>query len=412
MNLSVKDGYFYEDGKPFFWLGDTAWLLFEKLNRNEIEYYLTDRAEKGFNVVQATVLHTLEGVESGKTACREYFDKIACAAEFARDKGIYLALLPCWGSFVKNKKINDGNYKKYAEFLGESFKNYDNVIWILGGDVRGSVAPNLYCGFAEILKKHNPERLISFHPFGRTGSYRWFHECKWLDFNMFQSGHRRYGQVFPNAWDGAEEGETDYEEDNYKYVADGLSLKPLKPVLDAEPSYEGIVQGLHDFSQPYWTARDVRRYAYWSVFAGACGFTYGHNAVMQFHSYGDKDANYGVREEWRAALSSEGARQMKILKELMLSVGFTRGVCSDGLIINNGEKHDRNACFAGEDFALIYNFNGGEIRLTPPFDSPCAAYETNPRNGETKFTGNYGCRKELIFPAADPDDRVIILKKL
>jgi hypothetical protein len=27
----------------------------------------------------------------------------------------------------------------------------------------------------------------------------------------------------------------------------------------------------------------VRRYAYWSVFAGSCGHTYGHNAIMQFY---------------------------------------------------------------------------------------------------------------------------------
>lgn len=39
-----------------------------------------------------------------------------------------------------------------------------------------------------------------------------------------------------------------------------------KPTLDAEPSYEWILQGLHDNTQPYWKAKQVRRYAYWSVF--------------------------------------------------------------------------------------------------------------------------------------------------
>lgn len=58
--------------------------------------------------------------------------------------------------------------------------------------------------------------------------------------------------------------------------------KPAKPVLDGEPSYEWVVQGLHDKKQPYWKAADVRRYAYWNVFAGAAGHTYGHNSIMQF----------------------------------------------------------------------------------------------------------------------------------
>ena len=37
-----------QDGKPFFYLGDTAWLLFQRLNHEEVEEYLKDRAEKGF----------------------------------------------------------------------------------------------------------------------------------------------------------------------------------------------------------------------------------------------------------------------------------------------------------------------------------------------------------------------------
>ena len=46
------------DGKPFFWLGDTAWLLFKSLDRADAERYLDDRQKKGFNVVQVMVLHT------------------------------------------------------------------------------------------------------------------------------------------------------------------------------------------------------------------------------------------------------------------------------------------------------------------------------------------------------------------
>lgn len=58
---------------------------------------------------------------------------------------------------------------------------------------------------------------------------------------------------------------TGLEEDNWRYVEDALSMTPLKPVLDAEPSYEGIPQGLHDPAQPLWRDCDVRRYGYWSV---------------------------------------------------------------------------------------------------------------------------------------------------
>ncbi len=34
------------DGRPFFWLGDTAWELFHRLNREEADEYLAIRASK------------------------------------------------------------------------------------------------------------------------------------------------------------------------------------------------------------------------------------------------------------------------------------------------------------------------------------------------------------------------------
>src|SRR5690606_33951610 len=59
-----NDGHYivHEDGKPFFWLGDTAWELFHRTNKKEAELYLRNRAEKGFNLIQAVVLAELEGL--------------------------------------------------------------------------------------------------------------------------------------------------------------------------------------------------------------------------------------------------------------------------------------------------------------------------------------------------------------
>src|SRR6187399_2377346 len=53
-----------KDGKPFFWLGDTAWELFHRLNREEAKKYLQNRADKGFTVIQAVVLAELDGLNT------------------------------------------------------------------------------------------------------------------------------------------------------------------------------------------------------------------------------------------------------------------------------------------------------------------------------------------------------------
>src|SRR3954462_14554160 len=50
-----------ENGRPFFYLGDTAWELFHRLNREEAEQYLKDRVAKGFTVIQAVAIAELDG---------------------------------------------------------------------------------------------------------------------------------------------------------------------------------------------------------------------------------------------------------------------------------------------------------------------------------------------------------------
>ncbi len=51
------------DGTPFFYLGNTAWELFHRLNREEADKYLKNRADKGFSVIQAVVLAELAGLK-------------------------------------------------------------------------------------------------------------------------------------------------------------------------------------------------------------------------------------------------------------------------------------------------------------------------------------------------------------
>ncbi|MEQ8812414.1 MAG: DUF4038 domain-containing protein, partial [Imperialibacter sp.] len=54
----------YSDGSPFFYLGDTAWELFHRLNREDTDYYLQKRKEQGYTVIQAVVLAELDGLNT------------------------------------------------------------------------------------------------------------------------------------------------------------------------------------------------------------------------------------------------------------------------------------------------------------------------------------------------------------
>lgn len=77
-------------------------------------------------------------------------------------------------------------------------------------------------------KSIDKNHLMTFHPFGRTLSAEWFNDAPWLDFNMFQSGHRRYGQSKDDKKTLLPQGT---EEDNWRDVEHSLAQKPLRRLL-------------------------------------------------------------------------------------------------------------------------------------------------------------------------------------
>ena len=48
------------DGKPFLWIGDTAWELFHRLNREEAVEYLKNRKEKSFRGMKKEVTEVVK----------------------------------------------------------------------------------------------------------------------------------------------------------------------------------------------------------------------------------------------------------------------------------------------------------------------------------------------------------------
>lgn len=418
----------HEDGSPFFWLGDTGWLLFSKLTTAEADAYLQDRKDKGFNVIQAMVLHTLHAVNRyGDSALVNknvatpnltaqagsdglgYWAFVDYVVARAAEKGLYMALVPVWGSNVKEGGVRAEQAETYARFLGDRYKEHDNVIWLNGGDIHGNDSTAVWQTIGRTLREVDPDKLITFHPRGRTSSTDWFHGEDWLDFNMFQSGHRRYDQ------DTSANEPHHYGEDNWRYVQYDYSLSPAKPTIDGEPSYEGIPQGLHDPEEPRWEDHHLRRYAYWSVFAGAFGFTYGHNSVMQMLGEADTSADFGATELWTSAIHAPGAGQMQHLKALMLSRPFLERVPDQTLLASNGERYGYRVATRGNTYAFIYTYNGGDIHLHlgKIEGNRVSASWFNPRTGETEAIGEFANEGVHTFRApgetAEGNDWVLIV---
>ncbi len=445
--LKVSDNHHFlvtADGRPFMWLGDTGWLL-HKLNREQTEQYLENRRQLGFNVIQTSVLHGLnvkdayghkavidrdasrplitEGNDPTDSVQYDYWDHLDYAVDLAASKGIYMAIVPVWGTNVKEGKVSREQAAAYAKFLAERYADCNNVIWLNGGDIMGTDSTETWNIIGNTLREYAPNHLITFHPFGRSRSSQWFHNAPWLDFNMVQSGHRTYEQD-PNR----------IGQDTWKHITIDYNLVPTKPTVDGEPSYEEIPYGLHDWHldkykhlrpadykkdmpQPLWKAEDVRRYGYWSVFAGGFGYTYGHTSLMQMLQPGEKmPGAYNATTLWTDALNAEGGAQMQYLKNLMLSRPFLERIPDSSLVANQGEKYKHIQGTRGETYAFLYTYMGGDVKVNMGKikGAEVKASWFNPRNGETVEIGKVKNEGVATFttPVPEPqegNDWVLIL---
>ncbi|MBQ8654729.1 MAG: glycoside hydrolase family 140 protein [Clostridia bacterium] len=417
LTISPDKRHFYMDGKPFFWLGDTAWLLFQKLSYDEAIAYLDNRAAKGFNVIQVTLVHTAHfGNVNGSpalidedfaqpnpdTAPGAFWPQVRRIVDAAAERGIMMALLPSWGGIVASGWLSGEKIDRYTDFLAERFGDCTNVLWLVGGDVRGNAAPEDFIRMGTNLRKKCPGHLIGYHPFGRCSSSYWFNDQPWLDFNMFQSGHRRYDQVKLGEWDDRVDAETYVGEDSYKYVQHDRALTPVRPVLDGEPSYELIPQGLHDTTQPYWQACDVRRYAYWSLMAGACGFTYGSNSIMQFWT-GEGKPSFGPLEKWHEAIHNPGSMQMTHVRRLMEELKWYDGQpAQEYLADNTGEKYDYNLALKTSAGLAVYTYTGKPFKVnTAMLGENLRAWWFDPTSGGKSIIGPVASGEAVEFLPPD-----------
>ena len=197
----------YADGRPFFYLGDTAWELFHRTTREEARLYLEDRARKGFTVIQAVCLAERDGLrvpnaygdlpfaDAGFTRPNErYFAYVDEVVAMADSLGLVIGLLPVWGDGPEIF-TTEGRAEAFGRYLGERYRIRRNIIWILGGDrppegrepILRAFARGIACGVAG--REDYSACLITYHPWGKSSSGDWLHDEPWLAFNMQQNGH-------------------------------------------------------------------------------------------------------------------------------------------------------------------------------------------------------------------------------
>ena len=414
-----------EEGKPFFYLGDTAWELFHRLSREETVRYLDDRAAKGFTVIQAVVLAELDGLHTpnayGQTPLidddparpnDEYFRHVDWVVEEANRRGLFLGMLPTWGD-KWNKKWGVGpeiftpeNAGPYGEWLGRRYKDA-GIIWILGGDRpvendrHKAIIRNMALG---LRKGDGGTHLITFHPAGGQTSADPFGAEEWLDFNMNQNGHEAHYAP------------------RYAATRKVYDREPTKPVLDGEPLYEDHPIAFKAQENGYSIAADVRRPLYWDLFSGAFGHTYGNHAVWQMYDR-DREPINGPLMPWHEAIHAPGSGQMQFARRLIESRPFLTRIPDDS-VVPPGEPatalpgagtrryvatRDREGRYAMVYVPVGRPFN---VRMDVIARGPVRAWWYSPRDGASVLIGdlpNSGLRSFYPPHLGEAFDWVLVL---
>ncbi|GAB5561355.1 MAG: glycoside hydrolase family 140 protein [Synoicihabitans sp.] len=441
LQISPENPHFLAtvEGEPFFWLGDTAWMMIPSLSLEEANHYFADRAAKGFNIIQAVVLMELSNRPKENAVGQRpfvnddpafpnegYFAHMDAIVAAAADHGLRLAIIPCWGTFIspKGKRpmpdfFNPETVESYGRYLGNRYGHWSHVIWVIGGDIRPRfesdtelwrlLAKGVTRGVTGGELDHS-KTLMAFHPPGgtyrppATSSGEFFHDEPWLDFNMIQSGHR-----FGNR--------------NYERITEDWNRVPVRPTMESEPCYEDS-HHMHKKDEARFNDWHVRRRLYWSVFAGGAGATYGHGAVWGFFdpTDGKPDDRGFTTKRWQDALNDPGAGQMKHLRALIESRPQLLREPDQTLIAHQPESPDAHLlALRAKDgsYAMVYGGTGEPMTLNigKLAKSDADRFRVSwfdPRTGRVTPTASVGTKSPQAFQppsAQDEQDWVLILDR-
>jgi hypothetical protein len=317
-------------GKPFFWLGDTVWLLAQVPSREDIDLYLKTRAEQGFTVIQLTAVMGEERVWGTKRATSlgdlpfvehdvarpavtpgndpahaqqyDYWDHLDYVIDRIHAHGFRTALVTYfvgWQGEGYNYLKKENAYG-YGRFLGERFRGKPEIFWLLGGDntpntddkkaVWNLVAKGITQGLTG--SEEYSGTVMTYHINGGASSAQIWHESPWLDFNMAQT------------WSAYQ--------DIYPAVQRDFQKQPVKPCGLGEGAYE---DGPQYPTKPI-NGLVIRKQACWSYFAGGY-HTYGNGNVWHFDTLKAE-----LTQPWRQALRSAGAESLKHVKAFLHSANW------------------------------------------------------------------------------------------
>ena len=387
----------YDDGTPFFWLGDTHWTFIteERMNESNCPKYesqfkacVDKRVEQKFTVYQSNFrdgknfsafgryLEFLVETDKGFLPDIALFDEnIEPKMKYIADAGFVNAVGYSWGGAI----VHEGGverYKALAKYLVARYAAYP-IVWTLAGEL-----PGYFGNFTETVNAWREVALVT-------------EACD--GYNNLQSVHLATDRPFPGIYQGekwydfamSQAGHGDY--DMYQTMYSGYrEMYPTCPLVESEGFYEAATSG--EINSRVITPAMFRRLAYLNMQCGGAGYTYGCNGVWELQwEAGVGGIGWGDMSWWDG-LELPGANQLTIFRDFYESIGWHRMKPINYLIYKEiiGNEHRellRQGCFTADDEMKIIVGYFQETAMksvtirTLPYKSYTAKF-FNPETGE------------------------------
>jgi hypothetical protein len=342
----------FSDGKPFLWLGDTAWAGPHRASVEEWDHYLADRAAKRFTLIQVAPAPNWAG-EADRQGQKPFPDKT-----LAQWNPAY------WQAFERKvQRANESGLVVLLVGLMEPVSRYPesskaclfarNIIARLFGNCV-IFSPSFDSNFMPLAnevgraaREATAVHLITQHPGTPwdqptpTFSLQYYDES-YLDIAAVQTGHNA-GHL-----DWCARNAIDWHLQLYRH-------EPHKPVINVEAMYDA--QGTNA-----WRAFDARSLGWRTWLSGAMGYTYGAGDMPPKIPQGSGAVWFWVTDAekydyWKKALQWESANQMRHLHDFLAGLDWWRLEPAHELIRNQPAEVTRRMVLAKTvtgDLAVAY----------------------------------------------------------
>jgi hypothetical protein len=407
IKLSPSGTYLLDhDDRPTMINGDTAWSIIVQLTKQDADLYLTDRATKGYNLILVNLLEhwfsdnapaNLYGDQpfttpgNFTTPNEAYFAHADWVINKAAEKGITVLLTPLYLGFNQNQgwqhEVQNNSLaamRSYGRYVGNRYKNFPNIIWVIGGDTDPTPYSAKVLEFVAGIKDFDTTHLMTAHTVPEHGTVDYWPNQSWLNLNNI------YTYV-----------------NSHPLALSEYNRTPFTPFFLMETYYE------REHSS---TPLMLRRQAYWSILSGGLlGHIFGNCPMWHFTT---TTGNYFCSTaQWQGQLDSTGSTNLAYVGKLFQSREFQKLVPDQNhTVVTAGYQSGNTLATSARtsNGATIISYIPTQRAVTVDMSTisgggQAQAWWYNPRTNTASVVGVYATTGTQNFTPPDSNDWLLVI---